>query len=87
MTTFTQCPDSNLDYTVNWSRWLTEGDRVTESAWSVPDDLTVGAQSHTDTMTVVWLTGGVAGSDYAVRNTVTTAGGRVHCQSLLIRVR
>ena len=86
MSNFMQCPDSNLDYRVDWSAWLDASDRITVSVWVAETGLTIGVNTHTDRETLVWLTGGRAGTRYRVTNTITTAQGRVHCQVLVIRV-
>ena len=36
MTTFIKDPDAVLDYSVDWSKWLT-GMEIVTSAWSVSD--------------------------------------------------
>ena len=87
MTTFTQCPGSNLDYVIDWSEWLSEGDIIASSEWSAGEGLEVGAMMHSDTQAITWLSGGVADTDYRVTNTITTAQGRVHCQQILVRIR
>ena len=87
MSTFIQCPTSNLDYTISWSQWLEQGDRITQSVWISETGLTLGIMSFTDNQTLAWLTGGTVGTNYTVTNTVTTQAGRVHCQSIVISVR
>lgn len=68
-------PDAlgQLEYGLDWSEWLVEGDTIVSSVWLVPNGLTVVAQSQTSTTTTVWLKGGVNGQVYNVVNRITTA--------------
>jgi hypothetical protein len=78
-------PDAILDYAVDWEAWLGT-DTIASVAWTVPAGLTLDAQSHTDTVATVWLSGGTAGQSYALGCAVTTAGGRVDERTLTIVV-
>jgi hypothetical protein len=73
--------DEALDYHVDWSAWLAGADpeaddTIATSTWTVDPGLTAGFDSYSQTTTFLWLSGGVAGSTYNVRNVVTTANGR-----------
>ena len=66
-------PDSVLDYTVDWSRWL-GSDTISTSAWTV-DGITKDSDSSTTTTTTIWVSGG--NSPYgSATNKIVTAGGR-----------
>lgn len=80
-------PSDVLDYAVDWSRWLTDGDTVTASTWDVPAGLTKGADSHASGKATVWLSGGTAGQQYVVTNHITTTQGRQADKSLTVNVR
>ena len=87
---FIKDPDATLDYTIDWSAWLEDGDTIAGSQWVVPTDLTQDAPAtNTDTTTTVWLSGGTAGADYVVTNRITTASNpdRIDDRSIVIRVR
>lgn len=79
-------PDETLDYTLDWSRWLST-DTIQASTWAVPDGLTEDASSHGDDTATVWLSGGTVGTAYTLVNTITTTGGRVAERSVSLRIR
>ena len=84
---FAKDPDSKLDYTLDWSKWL-GSDTVTVSVWILePADgnLTDSAPSvdAAGKRTTVWLEAGAVGS-YRVTNRVTTAAGRIADRSFTL---
>lgn len=83
--TFTKDPDAILDYGINWADWLGD-DTITMSTWTVP----VGISRQTDLFnsraTVIWMSGGSAGSSYSVVNHVVTAAGRADDRTLKFNV-
>ena len=83
-TTFLKDPDATLDYTVDWSDWLDPNDTISASAWSVPSGLTQVSASYTTTSATIWLSGGTAGSRYAVVNRISTAAGRTEDRSFVV---
>jgi hypothetical protein len=88
MITFIKDPDAVLDYTVDWSPWLSDsGDQITSSAWIVPEGLTTTADYYTTTTATVWLSGGTVGREYVVTNRITTAAGRVDDRSFTLVIR
>lgn len=59
-------PAAVLEYGFDWQRWLVAGDTVSEATWSIPAGLTQVSSSIIDgNKTVVWLSGGVAGTTYS----------------------
>ena len=79
MATFSgsQDPQDKLDRTFDWSQWLTGGETISTSTWSVtPSGPTTSSLSNTTTTATVWLTGGTAGQVYAVTNHIITSAGR-----------
>lgn len=83
---FTKDPDEALDYVIDWTAWL-RGDTVTGASWVVTAGLTKADEAFTGQTATVWLSGGVAVTQYAATCTVTTAGGRVGERSITITVR
>ena len=76
-------PQSTLDYTIDWSSWVTDGDAIATSVWDVEtiagdvtpvvntnDVMDVGASTST-----VWLSGGELRNTYRITNTITTTNG------------
>lgn len=83
--TATKDPNSTLDYTINWSSWLTT-DTISTVAWTLETGITQTATSNTTTTATIWLSGGEAGTEYTVTCRVTTTAGRIDERSIAIRV-
>ena len=84
MSNFIQCPGSRLDYTVNWTDWLEEGDELTASTWSSSPQITFESATFTGVQATAFITGGTAGVTYTVTNSITTTAGRDHCQKFTL---
>ena len=78
-------PDSRLDYSLNWSEWLSGGDTLSTSSWTVSTitgdaaPLVIHSQ-NTNTVTGIStavISGGTAGNIYTVKNRVTTGSGLI----------
>jgi hypothetical protein len=82
----TKSPDETLDYNVDWSEWLGT-DTIDSVAWTVPTDLTEEAESSTDTVATIWLSGGTTPDDDIVTCQITTAAGRVASRSFQVRMQ
>lgn len=78
--------------------FLTGGDTITASTWTVfvitnsgllsvistPPGIVVASNNFTPTTTTVWLSGGVAVTEYLVTNHIATAQGRQENQTIII---
>ncbi|MBK7491164.1 MAG: hypothetical protein IPI17_03465 [Nitrosomonas sp.] len=71
-----QDKDSFLDYSLDWSDWLAEGDSIASSIWSADVGPVLSSATIFGSLTTTWVQGGVAGMWYAITNTVTSAQGR-----------
>lgn len=83
-------PDAKLDFGIDWSDWLADGETINASAWTVPTGITQSsspAPSNTPSTTTIWLEGGTAGTTYTVTNRITTSAGRINDQSLFVLVK
>ena len=90
MQAFEKDPNATLDYVVDWSKWLQQGETISTSSWTVPAGLTqpaTPAASNTATTATVWLAGGTAGANYDVSNRITTSAGRTDDRTIRIIVR
>lgn len=88
LSSLTKDPDSVLDYSVDWAKWLVEEDTIATSTWTVPAGLTKDSDSHTDTTATVWLSGGGAiNTQYEITNRITTTQGRTEDKSFPITMR
>lgn len=74
MTTFIRDPDSVLDFQIDWSSWLADGEIITSSVWT-PVDVTVDSASFDATSSTVWVSGGAL-PNASVTNRITTSAGR-----------
>ena len=83
---FRQDPQANLDYGFDWSGWLRPGDTIVTSTFIVASGLTKGTESHTDTTTSVFVSGGTVGVSYDITNHITTAQGRADDRTLTITI-
>ena len=85
---FSQDPDENLDYTVNWASngWLVN-DVIVDSAWEADAELTLGLDYNSSVACLVWVQlteEAVLGETYTLTNKIRTQTGRMADQSLLI---
>ena len=99
---FVKDPGEVLDYDRDWkfrdeasrtaggtgNGWLAAGETITTSTWSVPTGITQAtpAPSQADGLAKIWLSGGIAGEEYRITNTVVTSAGRTGRRSFTIRV-
>lgn len=84
---FTKDPNAVLDYTVDWSSWLQEGEAIQSSSWVVDAGITDSNPTNTGIAATIWLSGGIVNKVYRVTNRITTSAARVDDRSLLIAVR
>lgn len=90
MSVKTKVAAARLDYAMNWSAWL-DGDTLSAVAWTVSDAaLIVGSGTYdpvfTSTLATVWLLAGVAGGEYEVTCSITTAAGRINSAAFTLVV-
>jgi hypothetical protein len=89
MADFIKDPNAVLDYSFNWSDWLTDGELISTSTWINPDSITINTSTNTTTTTVVWLSGGTSGKSYRLTNRIVTnsSPARTEDRTLLIEVQ
>lgn len=94
---FVKDPDAVLDYKFDWkastnstgdSDWLASGETIASHTIDADSGITVDSSSQTDTNTsvTVWLSGGTAGTTYAVRCEIVTSGSRTDERTMRILV-
>ena len=75
-----QTPTEILDYTVNWpNRGLPTGATITGSTFTASDPSVVLSNKaiiSSNTQTQFFLTGGVAGQTYTIKNEITLSTGQ-----------
>ena len=93
-------PSAVLDYSVDWTDWLSGGEVIASSSWGILardyldprvlafDPLKNGATGYaTDTVATCWVEGGRPWRTYRLTNQITTDAGRVNERSVEIKVR
>jgi hypothetical protein len=85
---FEKQPSDVLDYDIDCSSWLTQGDNV-QSVAASPDDgsLSIDSVVNNDPRVKLWISGGVDGKTYKVTVGITTVDGRHKEVEFLILVR
>lgn len=88
-------PDSRLDYSLDWSEWLSSGDTLSASTWTVSTITgdsapitveSVNTNSNTGITTAI-LSGGTAGNIYTVKCRITTGSGLIDERTFRLVVR
>jgi len=87
MQTFTKDPAADLDFYVDWSEWLADGETIAQSEFTIPDGIESHDDGNNDTASVVWLSGGSPGRRYRVTNQITTSEDRIDERTLIIEVQ
>ena len=83
---FEKDPDALKDYTINWGdNWLGT-DTLATSIWDIESGIREVSDTFDDDEATVWISGGVVGQTYTLRNRITTAGGRIDDRSIYIRI-
>jgi hypothetical protein len=69
-------PNADLNYSIDWTQWLTGSETIASSTWAV--DPKSGMTMHdagldvSNKIATVWLRGGAVGLSYPVTNSITT---------------
>lgn len=79
-------PGAVLDWVFDWTRWLQEGETITDSSFSASAGITINSDTHSNTYTTVWLQGG-AQKVYSLTNTITTNQNRTDKRTITIKVK
>ncbi len=85
---FDHAPGADLDYGFNWREngWLETDETITSSIWSVqPDSIALSRhQILQESITSVFVGGGVIGRQYRLTNTIVTSQGRADNRTILL---
>lgn len=89
MNLFQKQPADQLDYDLDFSEWLADGDTITgvTAVSDVPAELVILSALVADQTVKIWVSGGLDGSTYKVTATVSTSQGRIKELDFKIRVR
>lgn len=81
-------PGADLDYSVDWSLWLDDGEVVVTSSWAATSGITLARQALIDgNLTTTFAAGGVEGQNYILTNTITTNQNRIDSRTITLRCR
>lgn len=90
MTVFAKDPTSSVDYSFDWSGWLTSSETINSATWSIdpagPGAPTLGTEINAASTRGIYVSGGLAGHRYRLSCRVETDAGRVAERSLTLRV-
>ena len=87
MTTYKKDPDATLDYTIDWTEWLSAiDDTISTSTWVAEAGLTVDSDTNTTTAATAFVSGGTAGTTLTLTNRITTVGGRTDDRSITLKI-
>ena len=79
-------PSAVLDYIFDWSAWLGADTITGTPVITVPTGITLASQSNTPTTVTAWLSGGTAGTPYAVACKIVTVGARTDERTITVLV-
>ena len=88
LASFIKQPYDRLDYDIDYSRWLSEGDEIqTVSASAEPSTLLIDGVVNNITWVKVWLSEGVNRTRYKVTVNVVTTDGREKQDEFTIAIK
>jgi hypothetical protein len=64
MKTFSKQPRDHLDYDIDLSEWLEEGDRIQQVQVEAPSGIELTSVGYSDTRVKLWVRGGTSGQSY-----------------------
>lgn len=82
-------PNASKNYTIDWSKWLTNGDTLQSVVFNVPTGLIKIGEGLTPDALKGWvrLGGGALGSNYIVTAHIVTVQGNEDDQSFRVVIR
>lgn len=87
MASYKKDPNATLDYTFDWTAYLTPlADTIASVTWVLPAGLTNVSQSNTTMTATVFVSGGTLGESLQLTCRITTAGGRTDDRSITLKI-
>lgn len=82
-------PNAILDYSWDWTAWLSalNGDTISSATVSVTGGLTVGTVGHDATFVTAWLSSGTVGVRATATCRIVTVGGRTEDRTIYLYIR
>lgn len=80
-------PSATLDYTFDWTAYLTPlGDVISTATFTLDTGLTKVSQTVTGMTATVFVSGGTAGQKLSVSCRITTLGGRTDERTIVLQI-
>lgn len=87
MAVFKKDPNAILDYTFDWSAYLTPiGDTISSVTWVPTSGITKVSQSNSTTTATAFVSGGVVGNVETLTCRIVTTGGRTDDRSISLKI-
>ena len=87
MASYKKDPNATLDYTFDWTAYLTPmADTIASVSWVLPAGLANVSQSNTPMTATVFVSGGTLGESLQLTCRITTAGGRTDDRSITLKI-
>lgn len=81
-------PNAVLDYTVDWTDWLADGETITDHEVVVTSgNVVIGTTGVIGGLVHAWISGGTKGTQSAVRYRITTSALRTDDRTIILSVR
>lgn len=86
-------PDAKLPYGFDYSDWLTDGDTLSDSSWSIERvngsgaSMSVSSSEFTDTIAKATVDGGAKGQQYLLTNSIVTADALEDDRTILVTIK
>lgn len=80
-------PDDTLDYDIDFSKWLPQGDEIISVSNEVEGSVVIDSFTNTASVVKLWISGGTLGETARVSTTVVTSGGRTKEYCFRLRLR
>lgn len=88
--TYLHDPEAKLDYSIDWSAWLSEGASIASSSWKLSPDDGIITQETVDLagkVATCFVSGLSAGTKYTLTNQIsTTPNGQIDERSVALKV-
>jgi hypothetical protein len=79
-------PFAVLDYTLDWTNWMPDGDTISSVSVAADAGITVDSTSNTNYIVTAFISGGTAGTIYNVEYRITTSNGLKDSRNFRIKV-
>ena len=90
MAIYPKDPESNVDFSIDWSAWLQNSETIASAAWTVEpsgeSSVSLGTQSVGTTVASIFVSGGILGHCYRLTCQATSSEGRSAERSIVLRI-